>query len=67
MNYYLNSAGVPWTEEALRLASGFGTFGQVTTQGTAWAARIDPVPNRPGFPSTLFYTDVGEYRRDRGD
>jgi hypothetical protein len=54
LNYYLNNAGVPWTQEELRAASGFGTFGQITNQGTSWAARIDPVPNRPGWPSALF-------------
>ncbi len=50
LNYFLYTAGVPWTQEELRAASGFGTYGQITNQGTSWAARIDPVPNRPGFP-----------------
>jgi hypothetical protein len=50
LNYFLYGAGVPWTQEELRAASGFGTYGQITNQGTSWAARIDPVPNRPGFP-----------------
>jgi hypothetical protein len=54
LNYFRNTAGVAWTEEELRAASGFGTFGQITNQGTSWAARIDPVPNRPGFPSAVF-------------
>ena len=51
LNYYLNNKGVPWTEQEITVASGFGTFGQIQTQGTSWAARIDPVPSRPGFPS----------------
>jgi hypothetical protein len=60
LNYYRNTAGVPWTEEELRAASGFGTFGQITNQGTSWAARIDPVPDRPGWPSALFNDIVPE-------
>jgi hypothetical protein len=51
LNYFRTGKTVPWTEEELRAASGFGTFGQIVTQGTPWAARIDPVPNRPGFPA----------------
>jgi hypothetical protein len=50
-NYYFNSrTRADWTEEQLRAASGFGTFGQISNQGTFWAARIDPVPNRAEFP-----------------
>src|SRR5919106_2334365 len=53
LNYYAYKAGVPWTQEELRAASGFGTFGQIYTQGTSWAARIDPSPTRPGFPPLI--------------
>ena len=48
LNYFVNNVSVPWTQEELRAASGFGTYGQIVTQGTSWAARIDPVPNRTG-------------------
>ena len=60
LNYFLSGAGVPWTQEELRLASGFGTYGQIVTQGTLWAARIDPVPNRLGFPpqSSWLYNPI---------
>ena len=44
--YQLYTAGVPWTDEEMRVASGFGTYGQITKQAISWAARIDPVPNR---------------------
>jgi hypothetical protein len=44
--YQLYTAGVPWTNEEMREASGFGTYGQITKQAIPWAARIDPVPNR---------------------
>jgi hypothetical protein len=54
LEYFRNKKAVPWTEDELREASGFGTFGQIVTQGTSWAARIDPVPNRPGYPSWLY-------------
>jgi hypothetical protein len=51
LNYFVNNQGVPWTQAELTAASGFGTFGQIYTQGTSWAARIDPFPVRP--PSLL--------------
>jgi hypothetical protein len=54
LNYQRNKAGVPWTDEQMRAASGFGTYGQIVNQGTSWAARIDPVPSRPGFPSWVY-------------
>jgi hypothetical protein len=53
LNYYAYKAAVPWEREELRAASGFGTFGQIYTQGTSWAARIDPSPTRPGFPPLI--------------
>jgi uncharacterized tannase-like protein DUF6351 len=53
LNYFVYEAGVPWTQEEIRAASGFGTFGQIYTQGTSWAARIDPLPVRPGFPPAI--------------
>src|SRR5262249_14736596 len=66
LNYFLygSGPGVKWTQDQIRDASGFGTYGQISTQGTLWAARIDPVPNRAGFPpnSSWLYTPVG-----RGD
>ncbi len=51
LEYHLRKQGVPWTDEEIRRASGFGTYGQIVTQGTSWAGRIDPVPNRPGYPA----------------
>jgi len=36
-----------------------GPFGQIYTQATSWAARIDPLPVRPGFPPSI----TGLYRR----
>jgi len=59
-NYYLNTKGVPWTQEEIRAVSGFGTYGHIVNQGTLWAARIDPVPNRAGFPpqSSWLYNDI---------
>jgi hypothetical protein len=53
LNYFVYNAGVPWTQDEIRAASGFGTFGQIYTQGTSWAARIDPAPVRPGFPPSI--------------
>jgi Tannase-like family of unknown function (DUF6351) len=53
LNYFVYKAGVPWTQDEIRAASGFGTFGQIYTQGTSWAARIDPDPVRPGFPPAI--------------
>jgi hypothetical protein len=53
-NYQLNTAGVPWTEEELRAVAGFGVFNSIPNL-TQLAARIDPVPNRPGFPSGEFH------------
>jgi hypothetical protein len=51
LNYFVNNQGVPWTQAEITAASGFGTFGQIHNQGTSWAARIDPFPDRP--PSLL--------------
>jgi len=53
LNYFVYNATVPWTQDEIRAASGFGTFGQIYTQGTSWAARIDPSPVRPGFPPSI--------------
>ena len=53
LNYFVYNATVPWTQDQIRAASGFGTFGQIYTQGTSWAARIDPDPVRPGFPPSI--------------
>jgi len=53
LNYFVYNATVPWTQDQIRAASGFGTFGQIYTQGTSWAARIDPSPVRPGFPPSI--------------
>jgi Tannase-like family of unknown function (DUF6351) len=53
LNYFAYGADIPWTQEEIRAASGFGTFGQIYTQGTSWAARIDPLPVRPGFPPSI--------------
>ena len=53
LNYFVYNAAVPWTQDEIRAASGFGTFGQIYTQGTSWAARIDPAPARPGFPPSI--------------
>ena len=53
LNYFVYGAGVPWTQDAIQAASGFGTFGQIYTQATSWAARIDPLPVRPGFPPSI--------------
>src|SRR5215510_13797652 len=62
LNYFLygSGPGVKWTQDQIRDASGFGTYGQISTQGTLWAARIDPVPNRAGFPpnSSWLYNPV---------
>jgi Tannase-like family of unknown function (DUF6351) len=54
LDYFLNKTTVPWTQEEIRLASGFGTYGQITTQGLSWAARMDPLPSRPGYPAAQF-------------
>lgn len=56
LNYFRETVhhAVPWTQEEIRAASGFGTYGQIVKQGTSWAARIDPVPNRPYFTSGLY-------------
>src|SRR5262249_17179723 len=62
LNYFMHGSGpgVTWTQDQIRAASGFGTYGQIFTQCTAWAARIDPVPNRAGFPanSSWLYNPV---------
>jgi hypothetical protein len=50
LNYFAYNKGLPWLQSEITAASGFGTFGQIYTQGTSWAARIDPLPIRPGFP-----------------
>lgn len=44
-NYYVNNAGVGWTEEEMRAVSGFGVFNSLPNLSDG-AARIDPVPNR---------------------
>lgn len=57
-DYFLfkeKGAGVTWTQDQIRAASGFGTYGHIVNQGTSWAARIDPSPNRPNYPSTSFW------------
>jgi hypothetical protein len=46
--------GVAWTQDEIRDASGFGTYGHIVNQGTSWAARIDPVPNRPNYTNSAF-------------
>jgi hypothetical protein len=48
--YFGGPPSVSWTDAQKLAVSGFGTLGHVENQGTIWAARIDPVAGRPGFP-----------------
>ncbi len=52
--YNFKDKGVTWTEDQIRQVSGFGTYGHIVNQGTSWAARIDPVPNRPNYLNAAF-------------
>jgi hypothetical protein len=52
--YNFKDKGVAWTEDQIRQVSGFGTYGHIVNQGTSWAARIDPVPNRPNYTNPAF-------------
>lgn len=54
---YYQNAGVPWTEEQLRAASGFGVFATIPNLDNG-AARLDPVPNRPDRASAEFNASV---------
>jgi len=48
-NFKDKGPGITWTQDQIRAATGFGTYGHIMNQGTSWAARIDPVPNRPNY------------------
>jgi hypothetical protein len=50
---YLSNAGVAWTDEEMRAVSGFGVFNSIPNLSNG-AARIDPVPDRPGWISSEF-------------
>jgi len=45
---------VPWTQEELRKAAGYGIFDTINVQAQPWAARFDTVPGRPGYESSVF-------------
>lgn len=55
--HYYQNAGVEWTEEQLRAASGFGVFATVANLDNG-AARLDPVPGRPDRASAEFDASV---------
>jgi hypothetical protein len=57
-NYWRNLNGGPsWSEEELRAVSGFGVFNSIPNLSDG-AARIDPVPDRPGWISAEFNSIV---------
>ncbi|MCQ4311205.1 tannase/feruloyl esterase family alpha/beta hydrolase [Pseudomonas stutzeri] len=55
--HYYQNAGVDWTEEQLRAASGFGVFATIPNLDNG-AARLDPVPGRPDRASAEFDASV---------
>ena len=60
--YNFKDKGVTWTEDQIRQVSGFGTYGHIVNQGTSWAARIDPVPNRPNYLSSGILLALQQHR-----
>jgi hypothetical protein len=56
---YFNKHGAGlWTQEQLRLASGFGTFGQLNSNGGSNAVRYEAVPTRPGWQNAAWNSIV---------
>jgi hypothetical protein len=53
LDRYSRDPGVPITQEQLRAVAGFGVFNSIPNLSEG-AARIDSVPNRPGYVSAEF-------------
>ncbi|MCZ4317216.1 DUF6351 family protein [Comamonadaceae bacterium G21597-S1] len=54
LEYYNNHGAGLWTQEQMRLASGFGTFGQLNSNGGSNAVRYEAVPTRPGWQNAAW-------------
>ena len=58
LEYYNNHGAGLWTQEQMRLASGFGTFGQLNSNGGSNAVRYEAVPTRPGWQNAAWASVV---------
>lgn len=51
LNFFRNAADASWSQETLRLASNFGTFGQFANLAEGNGARFEALQTRAGWPN----------------